>query len=72
MEYLSKWVVTAALPSFDSDDVAQVLLFEVVLKIGLPERLITDNGSNFISDAMKSVCQRLGIKRSLTSVESPC
>ncbi|KAG1046854.1 hypothetical protein G6F43_010677 [Rhizopus delemar] len=71
MEYLSKWVFTAALPSFDSDHVAQVLLFEVVLKIGLPERLITDNGANFISDAMKSVCQRLGIKRSLTSVESP-
>ncbi|KAG0753256.1 hypothetical protein G6F22_021529 [Rhizopus arrhizus] len=45
MEYLSKWVVTVALPSFDSDHVAQAILYEIVLKIGLPERLITDNGN---------------------------
>ncbi|KAG1031847.1 hypothetical protein G6F57_011679 [Rhizopus arrhizus] len=71
MEYLSKWIVTAALPSFDSDHVIQVLLYEVVLKFGVPTRLITDNGSNYISEAMKQVCQRLGIRRSLTSVEHP-
>lgn len=71
MEYLTKWAITAALPSFDSDHVAQVLLFEVVLKFGIIRRLITDNGSNFISDAMSMVCSRLDIKRSLTSVEHP-
>lgn len=71
MEYLSKWAITVALPSFDTDHVAQAILYEIVLKIGVPERLITDNGSNFVSDAMKNVCIRLGIKRSMTSVESP-
>ena len=71
MEYLSRWAITAALPSFDSDHVSQVLLFEVVLKHGAPRRLITDNGTNFVSEAMKLVCKRLGISRSLTSVEHP-
>lgn len=71
MEYLSKWCITAALPSFDSDQVMQILLFEIFLKIGMPARLITDNGSNFVSDAMTLVCKRLGIKRSLTSVDHP-
>jgi hypothetical protein len=71
MEYLSKWVVTVVLPSFDSDHMAHAILYEIVFKIRLPERLITDNGSNFVSDAMKNVCARLGIKRSMTSVESP-
>ncbi|OBZ67992.1 hypothetical protein A0J61_11904, partial [Choanephora cucurbitarum] len=71
MEFLSKWMITAALPSFDTDHVVQVLLFQVVLKYGVPERLITDNGSNFISKAMRQVCARLGIQRSLTSVEHP-
>lgn len=49
----------------------QVLLYEVVLKYGLPARLISDNGSNYISEAMTMVCSRLGISRSLTSVEHP-
>lgn len=71
MEYLSKWAVTAALSSFESESVIQVLLYEVVLKIGLPHRLITNNGRNFISEAMNAVCTRLGINRSLTSVEHP-
>ncbi|OBZ80935.1 Transposon Ty3-I Gag-Pol polyprotein, partial [Choanephora cucurbitarum] len=71
MEYLSKWLITAAIPSLDTDQVVQVLLFEVVLKLGVPARLITDNGSNFICEAMKQVCCRLGIQRSLTSVEHP-
>ena len=56
---------------FDSDQIIQVLLYEVVLKIGLPARLITYNGRNFISEAMNTVCTRLGIRKSLTSVEHP-
>lgn len=71
MEYLSKWVVTAAIPSLDTDHIVQVLLFEIVLKLHLPQRLITDNGSNYISQAMSQVYNRLGMKRSLTSVEAP-
>ncbi|KAG0930503.1 hypothetical protein G6F57_011821 [Rhizopus arrhizus] len=71
VEYLSKWAITVALPSFSTDHVAQVLLYDVVLKFGVPSRLITDNGSNFVSEAMAMVCSRLGIKRALTSVEHP-
>lgn len=71
MEYLSKWIATAAIPSLDTDHIVQVLLFEIVLKLQLHERLITDNGSNYISQAMYQVCNRLGIKRSLPSVEAP-
>lgn len=71
MEYLSKWAVTAALDSFDTDHILQVLLYKVVLKVSLPSRLITDNGSSFISEAMNMVCKRLNIRISLTSVEHP-
>lgn len=70
-EYLSKWTVTVALPSYDTDHIAQALLYEVVLKFGVPLRLITDNGSSLVEDAMTQVCAKIGIKRSLTSVEHP-
>ncbi|CEP16034.1 hypothetical protein [Parasitella parasitica] len=71
MEYLTKWVIAVPLKRYDTTSIAQVLLYEVVLKYGLPERIITDNGSSFISDGMDTVMRRLGIARSLTSVEHP-
>ncbi|CEP09833.1 hypothetical protein, partial, partial [Parasitella parasitica] len=71
MEYLSKWTVTCALKSYDTDSIAQVLLYDVVLKYGLPERIISDNGSSYLSDAMTIIINRLGIARSLTSVKHP-
>ncbi|CEP15415.1 hypothetical protein [Parasitella parasitica] len=49
----------------------KVLLSEIVLTYGLPERIISDNRSNYASDAMTTVLSRLGISRSLTSVEHP-
>ncbi|KAG1268979.1 hypothetical protein G6F57_013298 [Rhizopus arrhizus] len=70
-EYLSKWTIAVALPSYDTDHIAQALLYELVLKFSVPTRLITDNGSSLVGDAMTQVCARLGIKRSLTSVEHP-
>lgn len=71
MKYLSKWVVAVPLTSFETSSIVQVLLYEVVLKFSLPTRLISDNGTNYISEAMSVVCTRLGISRSLTSVEHP-
>jgi hypothetical protein len=71
MEYLSKWAITVALPFVTTDQVAQTLLFEICLKLGTPSRIISDNGKNLISEAMTMVCKRLGIRRSLTSVEHP-
>ncbi|KAG1127688.1 hypothetical protein G6F38_013668 [Rhizopus arrhizus] len=71
MDYFTKWMVTAALPSFDTNSVANVLLYSVVLTFGTPAKWITDNGRNFISEAMYVVCNRLGIKKTVTSVEHP-
>jgi hypothetical protein len=71
MEYLTKWAITIPLASVTTGRVVEVLLYEISLKFGVPSRLLSDNGSNLVSDAMNMVCKRLGIKRSLTSVEHP-
>lgn len=71
MEYLTRWVVAVVLPQFDRNMVANVFLYSVVLQFGRPEKFLTDNGSNFISEAMKTLCARLGIKKIETSVEHP-
>lgn len=71
MDYFTKWTVTAALTSFDTKSVADVLIYSVILIFGKPATWITDNGKNFISEAMKTVCERLGINKVETSVEHP-
>lgn len=71
MEYLTKWVITTPLASLDTDSVANVLLYQIVLIHGTPVRFITDNGTNLISEAMQVICTRLGIKKVQTSVEHP-
>lgn len=71
MEYLTRWVVTAAIPTFDTNTVANVLLYSIVLIFGTPKKWIADNGKNFISSAMYLVSERLGIKKVETSVEHP-
>lgn len=68
---MTKWVITAALDSFESDRIANILIFSLMLIFGCPQKFITDNGTNFISEAMKVVCQRLGIRKVETSVEHP-
>ncbi|OBZ81348.1 hypothetical protein A0J61_10603 [Choanephora cucurbitarum] len=71
MDYMTKWVVTTALPSCETSAIANVMLYSKVLTFGAPKRFITDNGKNFISEAMMVVCKRLGIKKVNTSVEHP-
>ncbi|KAG2222657.1 hypothetical protein INT45_013471 [Circinella minor] len=71
MEYLTKWVITVPLSGFDSNVIAQVLLYEIILKFPTPKKLISNNGTNFILEAMILVCTRLGIDKSTTSVMHP-
>lgn len=43
----------------------------MVFNFGTPRRFLTDNGANFVSEAVGVVCQRLGIAKIQTSVEHP-
>lgn len=71
MEYQTKWVVTAALPTFDTNSIANVLLYSIILVHGNVTKFLTDNGANFIAEAIQVICKRLGIKKLQTSVEHP-
>ena len=44
-------------------------LMEVTARIGVPQELLSDNGSNFMSMVMKKYCNMTGIKQIRTS---PC
>lgn len=67
----SRWVELFPLESATSVECAQTLVNEVFLRYGVPRRLISDNGVQFVSEVMQQVCHILGISQTLTPYYHP-
>ena len=46
-------------------------LIEVTARLGVPNELLTDNGTNFISKVMQQFCTMMGVKQIKTSHTTP-
>jgi transposase InsO family protein len=67
---LSKY--TLAIPiSQDASTVARVFVEQIVLKFGIPQALLTDQGSNFLSELFANTCKLLRVKRIKTNAYHP-
>jgi len=64
---LSKYTVAVAIEQQDAMTLARVFVQEIVLKFGIPQVILTDQGSNFLSDLFANVCELLRIKRIKTT-----
>ncbi|GFV96295.1 retrovirus-related Pol polyprotein from transposon 297 [Trichonephila clavipes] len=67
----TKWVELFALADATAENCAKTLIEEVLLRYGLPRRLISDNGPQFISAAMQLTCDLLEITQDLIPVYHP-
>ena len=70
-DLFSKWVEAFPLAVTDSITLARILTDEVICRYGVPESLHSDQGANFVSEVMQSLCTQLGIKRTQTSAYHP-
>ncbi|GFV65868.1 transposon Tf2-11 polyprotein [Trichonephila clavipes] len=57
--------------SKDAKECAITLIEEVLLRYRIPRRLISDNGTQFVSAVMQQICYLLNIHHSLISVYHP-
>ena len=62
----SRWVEMFPLCNATAMESAKVLVEEVFLRYGIPRRLLSDNGVQFVSEVMQQVCHCLGIRQTLT------
>jgi hypothetical protein len=60
---LSKYTVAVPIPQQDARTVAKVFVEEIILKFGIPQVLLSDQGSNFLSELFANVCKLLRVKR---------
>ena len=67
----SKWVEAFSLAKTDSTTLAAVLTEEIVCRFGVPEAIHSDQGPNFVSGVIQSLCDRICITRTQTTVYHP-
>ncbi|GFW03806.1 retrovirus-related Pol polyprotein from transposon 412 [Trichonephila clavipes] len=70
-DYTTKWVELFPLKQATAKECAMLLLNEVFLRYGVPRRLISDNGTQFVSAVMQQLCFVLDINQSLIPVYHP-
>ena len=66
IDYATRYPEAVALPSIETERVAEALL-NIFSRVGIPKEMLTDLGSNFVSDLMKEVCRLLSIKKLTTT-----
>lgn len=65
------WVELFALETATSVECAEILIGEVFLRFGVPRRMVSDNGVQFVAEVMQQACHVMGIKQSLTPLYHP-
>jgi IS30 family transposase len=60
---LSKYTLAIPIEHQDAVTVAKAFVQEVILKFGIPQTILTDQGSNFMNEVFTNVCKLLKIKK---------
>ena len=66
----TKWIEAEPVENITAE-AAKKFIRSIVVHFGVPNRVITDNGSQFKSNAFQTLCEDLGIKLCFASVAHP-
>lgn len=70
MDFTTRYPEAIPLRKIDSATVADALC-EVFTRLGIPDEILTDQGSNFLSNLMKKIMETLQVKQIKTSPYHP-
>ena len=68
---LTKFVIAEPIPAQDAETVAREFVRSIILKYGAPEVVLSDQGSNFLSELFRNTCRLLRIKKVNTTAFHP-
>jgi hypothetical protein len=71
VDYFTRWTEAFAVKSLDTISFVDAMIEGVICRHGVPERLLSDRGTNFISALAKSLYETLGIKKLFGSAYHP-
>ena len=70
-DYLTRWPEAYAIPNHKADTVARVFVEQIVFRYGAPKKLLTDRGTDFLSDLLKGINDYFGILKLNTTPYHP-
>ena len=62
MDYFTKWVEAEPLANIRDQDVKRFVWWNIIMRFGIPNTFVSDNGLQFNSKAFREYCCDLGIK----------
>ncbi|PNF41072.1 hypothetical protein B7P43_G06245 [Cryptotermes secundus] len=68
---LSKYFMAIPLQNQTTEEVANAFVKNVILVYGIPSEIVTDQGSNFMSDVFKRICKLFKIEKTHTTAYHP-
>ena len=68
---LSKYTLAIPISQQEASTVTRVFVEQIVLKFGIPQTLLTDQGSNFLSELFANTCKLRRVKRIKPSAYHP-
>ncbi|GFR99807.1 Pol polyprotein [Elysia marginata] len=66
----TRYAEAVPLRKIDTETVTEALV-DIYSRLGVPEEVLSDQGTQFMSDCMKEVCRLLGIKQKATTPYHP-
>ena len=70
VDYAIRYQEAVQLKRIDTETVAEALV-DIYSRLGVPEEILSDHGTQFISGCMKKVCRLLGVTQSTTTPYHP-
>lgn len=70
-DYLTKWPLVFVAPDQKSERIVKLLAEELIPVFGVPEALLSDRGTNLLSNLMMDICGVLGIRKINTTPYHP-
>ena len=71
IDYFTRWAITIPTSSTTSEVIANALIEHVITKFGAPKKLLSDRGTNFLSNLMQEVYKWFSIKKLNTTAYHP-
>ena len=71
IEYFTKWIEVETVAQITTHKIQHLVWKNIVCCFGIPNRLVSGNGTQFVSQQLGKLCTQLGIKQVFASVEHP-
>ena len=71
MDEFTKWPELFAIPDQTAETISKIFVKEIICRHGTPRTILTDQGRNFTSNLLRSICDQLNIRKIQTSAYHP-